>query len=191
MPSRLVEEGQRRRLVEALVTVVGEVGYEAAKPDQIAATAGVPVGRFRALFGRKSVCFVAGYDAEVRRLLSRVERAAGRPVSPQAQLESGIAALLRWCEEEPRAARLCIVEVFAAGPVAGRRREATMRALAVALEPPLHLLRPTERLAQLGSRAVVGAAHELMYEALERGRPAGLSGLAGELAAEHGDAVAA
>ncbi|HEY6779533.1 MAG TPA: hypothetical protein VI111_01190 [Thermoleophilaceae bacterium] len=191
MPDQLVEEGQRRRLLEALVVVTTEVGYPAATPELICARARVPLDRFQSLYGRKYVLFAAAYDTAARRQLARMEAAVDVPGDGHYRLQSGIDALLGWCEVEPRAARLCIVEVLAAGAVARRQRESTMRALALSLEPPLAELRPTQRLARLGARAIVGAAHELMYEALECGSTVRLAQLGRELAAIQGTAVAA
>jgi AcrR family transcriptional regulator len=138
----LVAASQRTRLLEAVGRTVAGKGYAAATIEDIVRDAGVSKKTFYEHFGDKLDCFLAAYEAASDELLAHVaaaQDAAGTggsdpgtegsdPVSRVsrdwlARTRSGIHAYLRWLAAEPALARVFLIEIAAAGPVALERRE--------------------------------------------------------------------
>ena len=95
--------------------------------------------------------------------------------------ERGLRAFLQFCADEPDIARMCIVEVLAAGPTARARRAETMDRLATLMEGALNELRGDERLSKLAARGLIGGVHELIYTPIDRGETEDLPDLAEQI----------
>ena len=121
----VVEASQRTRLLEAIGRAVAERGYAGATIDDVVRRAGVSKATFYEHFSDKEGCFLAAYEAASEELLARV-REAHESASDDwlERTRAGIHAYLRWLAADPALARVYLVEVAAAGPVALERREA-------------------------------------------------------------------
>ena len=115
---------QRTRLLEAVGRAVAEKGYAAATIDDIVRDAGVSKKTFYEHFSDKLDCFLAAYEAASDQLLEHV-RAAQEAAEDDwlARTRAGIHAYLRWLAAEPALARVFLIEIAAAGPVALELRE--------------------------------------------------------------------
>jgi AcrR family transcriptional regulator len=121
----VVEASQRTRLLEAIGRAVAERGYAAATIDDVVRRAGVSKATFYEHFADKQDCFLAAYEAASEELLARVREAhASASDDWMERTRAGIHAYLRWLAADPALARVYLVEVAAAGPVALERREA-------------------------------------------------------------------
>jgi AcrR family transcriptional regulator len=121
----VVEASQRTRLLEAVGRAVAERGYAAATIDDVVRRAGVSKATFYEHFADKQDCFLAAYEAASEELLARVREAhASASDDWLERTRAGIHAYLRWLAADPALARVYLVEVAAAGPVALERREA-------------------------------------------------------------------
>jgi AcrR family transcriptional regulator len=121
-----VAASQRTRLLEAVGRAVAEKGYAAATIDDIVGGAGVSKKTFYEHFEDKLSCFLAAYEAASDELYEHVREAQDGAGAAGAWLErthAGIHAYLRWLAAEPALARVFLIEVAAAGPVALERRE--------------------------------------------------------------------
>jgi AcrR family transcriptional regulator len=118
--------------------------------------------------------FVAAYGAIAADVLGRVSAAMATDDAPAERVRAGIAALLRFCAEEPNRARACFVEALSAGPGARERRAETSRRLSDLFVQPLRELRPSDRIAEVSAIALVGGFQELAYDAVDRRVPARL-----------------
>lgn len=167
----LVERIQRERVLEAMAGVVAEAGYQAATISRILTRARISKITFYELFDNKEQCFLAAYDDAVAQAFERIERAcsAERLAPPEQRLGAAIDALLDFLAEEPDVARLCVVEVLAAGPAGRERRAATMDRFAAMMEAFLAEARPDRELGPIAARALIGGAEEVVYGAIERG----------------------
>ncbi|NLT07765.1 MAG: TetR/AcrR family transcriptional regulator [Solirubrobacterales bacterium] len=184
-----VAAAQRARLLAAMAEVVAEVGYEESTVQLVLDRSGISRKTFYEQFADREDCFVAAYDAATADVLDTVAAAcAGADVSER-RIELGLEALLDWCTAHPAAARMCVVEVFAAGSRARQRRAATMERLGELAERALDGAGAAgaggAQLDRLTARALVGAVHELIYRPLERGDAQALDGLADEILAAH------
>jgi AcrR family transcriptional regulator len=154
----VVEASQRTRLLEAVGRAVAERGYAAATIDDVVGRAGVSKKTFYDHFADKQDCFLAAYEAASEELLRRVAEAQASDLDWRERTRAGIAAYLRWLAGDPALARVYLVEVAAAGPVALERRERLRDRYA---ELMLERGAPRELSAEI-RHAVVAAADEVV-----------------------------
>jgi AcrR family transcriptional regulator len=119
----VVAASQRTRLLEAVGRAVAEKGYPGATIDDIVRGAGVSKKTFYEHFRDKLDCFLAAYEAASDELLARLREAQSSGEGWLERTRAGIGAYLRWLAAEPALARVFLIEVAAAGPVAAERRE--------------------------------------------------------------------
>jgi AcrR family transcriptional regulator len=119
----VVAASQRTRLLEAVGRAVAEKGYAGATIDDIVRGAGVSKKTFYDLFSDKLDCFLAAYEAASDELLARLREAQSSGDGWLDRTRAGVVAYLRWLAAEPALARVFLIEVAAAGPVAAERRE--------------------------------------------------------------------
>ena len=179
----LVTRVQRERVLEAMAAVVAEIGYQEATIRKILDRARISKITFYELFDKKEQCFLAAYDDALRQVFARVERAceAEAQAPPAQRLDAALDALLGFLAEEPDIARLCVVEVLAAGPAGRGRRAATMDRFAAMMESFHAEARPARGHGPIAARALVGGAEEVIFGAIERNDP-NLPALASEIA---------
>ena len=116
LPREVVVRSQRERMVEAMIGVVAEKGYTEATVADIISTAGVSRATFYEQFADKEDCFVAAYGTVMERMLTFVADGFSKDGSDDwvVQIRGGMGALLTFLAENPVAARVGIVEGFAA-----------------------------------------------------------------------------
>jgi AcrR family transcriptional regulator len=174
--------------------VAGSVGYLAeALHREIAAGRGAELPALRAELVRTltrpfaeptaaaptpdaagEAAFLAAYGEIAADMLGRVSAAMSTDDPPAARVRAGVAALLRFCADEPDRARTILVEALSAGPAARDRRTETNRRLSELFAQPLRELRPSDRIAEVSAIALVGGFHELAYDPVDRRAPARL-----------------
>jgi AcrR family transcriptional regulator len=113
-----VASNQRSRLIGAMIEEVADRGYPAATLARLVALAGVSKRAFHELFQTKEAYFLATYDAIIGNAVKRIGMACSSEADWQARLRAGFAAYAAEVVDEPKAARLVLVEVLGAGPVA-------------------------------------------------------------------------
>lgn len=163
--------------------VVAAVGYEETSVERVLVQAGVSRRTFYELFDDREDCFLAAYDEGMRRAFRVVMEAYLECETPERRIEAALEAYLRFCAEEPHLARMCVVEVFAAGPKARERRAETMDRMAGLMEHALNELRGDDKLDRLAAQALVGGVHEVIYLPIDQGRTEFLPDLAAEIVA--------
>jgi AcrR family transcriptional regulator len=178
-----VEQAQRERLLAAMTHVASTVGYEEATVERVLAEAGVSRRTFYELFDDREDCFVAAYDDAMRRVLRVVTDVYLDCEAPERRLECALETLLELCAADPDCARMCVVEVFAAGPRTRERRAEAMDRLAHLAQHALGELRGDDRLDQLSAQALVGAVHELIFPPIDRRDTASLPAMASDIMA--------
>ncbi|HWE92299.1 MAG TPA: TetR/AcrR family transcriptional regulator [Pseudonocardiaceae bacterium] len=127
-----VEGAQRERLLLAMADAISDKGFVATTVEDVLTRAGVSRESFYRLFSSKLDCFMAAFDAASELLIGRLAGSAG-PDSvapghdPLAVFERVFTVYLDALAAEPAYARLFLVEVYAAGPDAIRRRAQRQR----------------------------------------------------------------
>jgi AcrR family transcriptional regulator len=132
-----VVASQRERLFGAMVASVAERGYEATRVADLVAISGVSSRTFYDLFPDKQACFLATLEAIIQAAVSYTAQTAGEgegeratagvvlPPEPDAGAASweerarrGFRAFAEMVARQPAAARLGLIEAYAAGPEA-------------------------------------------------------------------------
>lgn len=125
-----VENHQRERILAAMIAVAGRKGYGSTTIGDIARSARVSRDTFYEQFANKEACFLAAYDATTRELLDQMVAAGISQPNYIEGIRDGVRAYLRFWSERPDAARVCTLEVMAAGSEALAHREQTLRSFA-------------------------------------------------------------
>lgn len=167
--------------MEGMAEVVAAVGYEEASVERVLERAGMSRRTFYELFTDREDCFLAAYDEAMRAVLKLVTDAYLGCEMPERRIEAGLEAFLRFWAEDPAVARMCVVEVFAAGARARERRAEFMARFAALMEHGLGELRGDTQLDRLAAQALVGGVNEVIYGPIDRGEVAKLPELAAEI----------
>jgi AcrR family transcriptional regulator len=155
-----VAANQRRRLLEAMLELAGDVGYARVTVKSLSALAGVSRRSFYDCFpvaagGEvKQRCLLAAYDHAVEQARIGVREAYRGERNPQRRLDRGVQALLGEVAARPRSARVVLHEVYAAGPAALARTERARGSF-----EPMLAARPA--LSPLIAKGVVGAVEHV------------------------------
>ncbi len=109
---------QRGRLQKAMVELVAEHGYEGFAVATLSNHASVSKRDFYKHFAGKEECFLATYDGIVSRSVRGILAATEGKEEWRERLRLGFLAFAGQIADSPNTARLALVEVFAAGPIA-------------------------------------------------------------------------
>jgi AcrR family transcriptional regulator len=129
LPREFVVRSQRERLLDAMAQACAERGYGEVRVADIVRRAGVSRATFYELFRDREECFLAAYDAILAQWLTVISAAYRQEGTWAYRARAAIAAALEFMAAEPAFARMCIVEVLAAGPRAIERYLAAIRIL--------------------------------------------------------------
>jgi AcrR family transcriptional regulator len=176
-----VAANQKERIISAAATAVGELGYAETSVEAIIERAGVSRRTFYDYFKNKEDAFLAAYDATIEQQATQVRLAYLAQSTVRDRLRAGIRAYLELMAAEPNIARMCIVEVLAAGPRAMARRNASMRLFASIIEENIHELAPECPVAELAAETIVGGIHQVVCTRILEGRTAELPDLTDDL----------
>jgi AcrR family transcriptional regulator len=120
----LSERPQRAKLLDAMVRVVAEKGYEAATVADAVRLARVSRGTFYELFESKEACLAAAYRLGHDVLAARVSEAIKTAADWREEIRLGVRAYLETFDAEPLFARVYLLEW---APVSAQRDEAIRR----------------------------------------------------------------
>ncbi len=168
LPRRFIVHNQRERMLLAVAEAVAEQGFTTTTVADIIARARLSRRTFYEHFADKEECFLAAYDTVVEQLLAAVGQAFEQAEGWPQKVHDGLETFLAYLAAEPAFARMCIVEVVAAGPEARSRRDAAMRVFVDFLEPgraeaPKDVVVPA-----LAADVIVGGIYEIIYSRLQR-----------------------
>ena len=106
----LNERAQRAKLLEAMVQVVADKGYAAATVADAVRVAKVSRGTFYELFDSKQACLAEAYRLGVEVLDERVGQAVADAGGWLDEIRLGLRAYLQALNDEPRFARVHLLE---------------------------------------------------------------------------------
>jgi AcrR family transcriptional regulator len=176
-----VAANQRERIMAAVAPAAAEFGYTEMSVEVIVARAGVSRRTFYEHFKNKEDAFLAAYDAVVRLQARQIRRAYFEETTVRNRLRAGLRAYLEFTANDPDVARMCIVEVLAAGPRAMARRNEAMRMFAAIIEENIHELIPGCKRAALTAEMIVGGIGEVVMNRILADRIEELPGMADDL----------
>jgi AcrR family transcriptional regulator len=106
----LSERPQRAKLLDAMVRVVAEKGYETATVADAVRLARVSRGTFYELFASKEACLGAAYRLGLEVLAARVDEAIRDAQDWRQEIRLGLRAYLETFDAEPLFARVYLLE---------------------------------------------------------------------------------
>lgn len=173
-----VVKHQRERMLAAVVNAVAAKGYGSTTIGDITRRARVSRDTFYQQFASKEQCFLAAYDATTRELLDQMVAAGTSQPSYVEGIREGVRAYLRFWSERPDAARVCTLEVMAAGSEALEHREHTLRSFARLYRTVAERARAQQpglpTVPDVVARAIVVAAVELTTQYIRADRVSSL-----------------
>jgi AcrR family transcriptional regulator len=125
---------QRRRLLSALIEVLGEHGYEGATVGRICKQAGVSRRTFYDLYDDREGCFLDAFEVAIERLAGLVVPAYSHEARWRERVRGALLVLIECFDAEPGLARLCLVETLKGGPPVLACRRAVTDALTAAVD---------------------------------------------------------
>jgi AcrR family transcriptional regulator len=128
-----MSEVQRSRVLSSAVAVVSEVGYGQMTVARVAGGARVSRRTFYDLFEDREDCFLTVFNEAVASVSELVLDAYAGECDWGEQVRAGLAALLRFFDEQPDIGSLLIVDALKAGPRVQERRAEVLERLALAL----------------------------------------------------------
>jgi len=169
LPRRFIVHNQRERMLLAVAEAVAEQGFVTTTVADIIARARLSRRTFYEHFADKEECYLAAYDTVVEQLLTAVGQAYEQAEGWPQKVHDGLETFLAYLAAEPAFARMCIVEVVAAGPEARSRRDAAMRVFVDFLEPGRAEVARGLVVPELTAEIIVGGIYEIIYSRLQRG----------------------
>jgi AcrR family transcriptional regulator len=179
-PRQEAERNQRERLFAAMVATVAEKGYEATTVADLVELSGVSRSAFYKHFEDKEGCFIAAVEAMVEPTLNQLGAEEGAAPGIE-RAKNAFEGLVKTIVEQPAAAKMCIVEVYAAGEAGAAlvdrmMEESTDIAAALLEQVPERKGMPRELV-----RALVGGIQKVIHKRLYRGQEEELLGLVPQL----------
>jgi AcrR family transcriptional regulator/DNA-binding transcriptional ArsR family regulator len=167
-PPEEVARNQKERLFGAMVASVAERGYTATRVTDLVELSGVSRRSFYMLYEDKEACFRATVEALFTTAIERAAAYESAGSTWEQRALSGFNEFASMVVEQPAAAKMSLIEAFAAGPEAMKPFELaaiTVEGLTKARleESPLHAGMPDELIT-----AFVGASVEIVRDRVGR-----------------------
>lgn len=167
-------QGKRRareRLLEAVLLVSGEIGYERVSVQDVIERAKASRATFYKHFDDKEACFVAAYTEATEWLYQRLETVAKRQQSWKEGLRAALAELLEFCADRPAIARALFVEAPAAGGAAMTQHDLLMERLSRAVDGARREITSRQAPPPVTAAFMVGAIETLVRAKLMSDEP--------------------
>jgi AcrR family transcriptional regulator len=182
LPPQLVHQLQRRRLFIALATVTATKGYATTIVEDIVREAHVSRRTFYDHFpDGKEACFLEGFQEIFSYVFNEISRAADQEIAWGDRFRMGLTRLVEMLIAERELARLCVVDVMAAGPEAVRRRDAGIEQFVGLLNRGLENAAEGMEPPVLTPECVLSGIYGVLYARIEGNRFDELPGVLPEL----------
>jgi AcrR family transcriptional regulator len=159
-----IGELQRARILAAMVELVRERGIGNVTVAHLVARSGVSRRTFYELFEDRDACFLAAFECSLARIAERVVPAY-RDSGPtwRERVRGGLAALLRFMDEEPAVAALCVVDALGGGRMVLERRASAIAPLVEAVHEGCREATSTKAPRPLVAEGVVGSVFAVIH----------------------------
>jgi AcrR family transcriptional regulator len=166
---RVVVSPKRQQILEGMVEVVGDYGYDSASVQKVLDLTGLYRQAFYDSFEDVEACYLAALDFGIAQIEATVRAAAASEETWQGQLRAGLAALLEALESDPGRGRALIVEVHAAGPEALRRRSEAMKRVTDFIDSARREVETGEAPPPIAAEGIVAGMHSVVHAKLAAG----------------------
>jgi AcrR family transcriptional regulator len=168
-PRGEAERNQRERLFAAMVATVAEKGYEATTVADLVQLSGVSRSAFYRHYDDKQACFLAAVEAMVEPALRRIGSDESAPAGVE-RARRAFESLMELIVSQPAAAKMCIVEVYAAGPEGAALIDRSLDSATALTARLLEQVPEREGLPIELVRALVGGIQKVIHKRLYRGQ---------------------
>jgi AcrR family transcriptional regulator len=168
-PREEAERNQRERLFAAMVATVDEKGYEATTVADLVKLSGVSRSAFYRHFDDKQACFLAAVKAMIEPALQRVSADETAPAGRE-RARQALASVIELIVSQPAAAKMCVVEIYAAGPEGAALIERSVDQAAAVAAQLLEQVPERKGLPIELVRALVGGIQKAIHKRLYRGQ---------------------
>jgi AcrR family transcriptional regulator len=152
----------RDRILEAMLLVSGELGYERIAVRDVIERAQTSRATFYKHFADREDCFVQAYRDAGEWLCRRMIAAAKRQDSWREGVRAALAELLEFCANRPAIAKALLIEVHAAGERSLAQRRDLMERLSRALDSARREIPSRQAPPPVASDFIVGAIDTLL-----------------------------
>jgi AcrR family transcriptional regulator len=174
------ERSQRERLFAATVATVAAKGYEGATVADLVELSGVSRSAFYRHFDDKEACFLAAIEAIVEPALAQIAGDESTPPGIE-RARAAFGTLFELIVSQPAAAKMCIVEVYAAGPEGAALIDRTMRSVEVLARGLFDQVPDRKEMPDEIVHAIVGGIQKVIHKRLYRDQVEELPGLVDQL----------
>lgn len=165
---------RRTAIREAALDLFGTVGFAATSVKQICGAAGLTERYFYESFGDRHEALAGVYTTLVAQLQAATEAAlAGADGDPASTIRGGLIAFVDYLTEDPRRARIILIEVVGVSPAIEELRHGVLRVFADVIcsvwasQPGVDAASEPSRLTAI---ALVGAVNNLLVDWMMTGR---------------------
>lgn len=166
-----VTQIQRARMLAAVVEAIDSSGYSQLTVTQVISRAKVSRKTFYDLFADREDCFLAAFEQTIAQVGAGVREAYDLQVSWRDAVRAGMAELLRFIDQEPSLARLCIVDALAGGPKVLQARAELMSAVHQAIDLGRAEASSRRELPAVTAEGVTGAVFAVIHSRLMERSP--------------------
>jgi AcrR family transcriptional regulator len=159
----------RERLLQAMLLVSGELGYEQVAVRHVIERAKTSRATFYKHFEDREDCFAKAYSDAAEWLYRRISAAARRQPSWREGVRAALAELLEFCATQPAIARALLVEAHAAGEGALAQRRELMERVSHDLDRGRHEIPSGQAPPSITPDFIVGAVDTLLTAKLMDG----------------------
>ncbi|HET7416966.1 MAG TPA: TetR/AcrR family transcriptional regulator [Solirubrobacterales bacterium] len=176
-----VTKNQRDRIFGAMVACIAERGYEATRVADLVEVSGVSSRSFYDLFPNKEACFVAAFEAIVAKLIEALGTVDGGLSDPKRRAREIYSTLATMLAAQPAAAKLFLIEAYAAGPDVQQPLRRALLAFEEMTEGQIAAAGGRSPTSAEMARAHVGALQEIGRTRLREGDPEEMAALVPDL----------
>lgn len=157
-------------LLEALLDLTFERGYEAIAVADVVERAGVPADEFERRFASKDACALALFDAFLTDYQAFVRAAYEGEAAWPDSMRAAAYAVAEWIEAHPREVRFGTVDMLWAGEVFQAHREAGFQSFVDIIDAGREAAPDPAAIPAAAAESVIGSIAELMTKRLRHGK---------------------
>ena len=179
---RTAKPAQRDRLIEAMIELAGQLGYQTLSIAQISARAGVSSATFYEQFTDKEECLLAAYRSVTEETLARMQSALEEGEWARAA-RPAFGELLQSVQSNPDGGRVMFVEALTGGPRVREELGAVLDAMEQSSEALLDAAPRGASTLDIPGRALMGAVRHVVSRHLRTHNEDRLGGLTEDILA--------
>jgi AcrR family transcriptional regulator len=170
---RLVSSPKRQRILEGMLEVVGNNGYEVASVRMVLDHTGLYRQAFYDEFADKDACYLEALDFGVAKMEAIASAAAALEEGWRGKLRAGLAAVLDALDTDAAIGRALVVEVHAAGAPALKIRSEAMKLVTDFIDSARQASTGTESPPPIAAEGIVAGMHAVVHAKLAAGEDSG------------------